>query len=176
MRRSHGTQISNVDRALAARRNRQVRLTILGLGPDLPADRQSRRDSGNLLLNRQFPFPLEAREMSAPRFLQDPAFKLLRVGETEAFHKNIQGRDSVDFSGTDLRGTDFRKVDLSRLVLRDAYLRDADFRGCDLRHLDLQGASLQNAKISGAYLPANISPAEIQMSLQFGTRLRTTPA
>ena len=110
--------------------------------------------------------------MAAPRFLQDPAFKLLRVGEVAAFHKNIEGRDSVDFSGTDLRGTDFRKVDLSRVVLRDAYLRDTDFRGCDLRHLDLEGASLQNAKISGAFLPANISAAEIRMSLRHGTRLR----
>ncbi len=111
--------------------------------------------------------------MAAPKFLQDPAFKLLRVGEIEAFHKNIEGRDSVDFSGTDLRGTDFRKVDLSRIVLCDAYLRDADFRGCDLRHMDLAGASLQNAKISGAYLPANISSGEIRMSLKHGTRLRT---
>ena len=114
--------------------------------------------------------------MAVPKFLQDPAFRLLRVGEVEAFHKNIEGRDSVDLSGTDLRGTDFRKVDLSRLVLRDTYLRDADLRGCDLRHLDLAGASLQNAKISGAYLPANISADEIRMSLRHGTRLRASQA
>ncbi len=114
--------------------------------------------------------------MAAPRFLQDPAFKLLRVGDIDAFHKNIAGRDRIDFSGTDLRGTDFRKVDLSRIALRDAYLRDADFRGCDLSEVDLQGASLQNAKISGAYLPRNLSPEEIKMSLQYGTRLRVTPA
>ncbi len=151
-------------------------MTILRIGPDLPADRWCLYDLDNLSLSGPSTSPLEVEEMPVPRFLQDPAFKLLRVGEIEAFHKNIQGRGSVDFSGTDLRGTDFRKVDLSRLILRDAYLRDADFRGCDLRHLDLQGASLQNAKISGAYLPTNISPAEIQMSLQFGTRLRTAPA
>lgn len=112
--------------------------------------------------------------MPAPKFLQDPAFRLLRVGEVEAFHKNIEGRDIVDFSGTDLRGTDFRKVDLSRIVLRDAYLRDADLRGCDLRQVDLEGASLQNAKISGAYLPANLSAEEIRMSLRHGTRLRAS--
>ena len=114
--------------------------------------------------------------MAAPRFLQNPAFKLLRVGEVDAFHKNIEGQDCVDFSGSDLRGTDFRRVDLSRIVLRDAYLRDADFRGCDLRHLDLEGASIQNAKISGAYLPSSISAEEIRMSLRHGTRLRTTQA
>ena len=114
--------------------------------------------------------------MAAPKFLQDPAFRLLRVGEVEAFHKNIEGRDVVDFSGTDLRATDFRKVDLSRVVLRDAYLRDADLRGCDLRHMDLEGASLQNAKISGAYLPTNLSAEEIRMSLRHGTRLRANPS
>ena len=111
--------------------------------------------------------------MSAPRFPQDPAFKLLRVGEIGAFHKNIEGRDVVDFSGTDLRGTDFRKVDLGKIILRDAYLRDADFRGCDLRHLDLEGASLQGAKISGAYLPENVTASELRMSLRHGTRIRT---
>lgn len=111
--------------------------------------------------------------MGTPSFPRDPVFKLLRVGEVDAFHKNIEGRDVLDFSGTDLRGTDFRKVDLSKIILRDAYLRDADFRGCDLRHLDLEGASLQSAKISGAYFPENIAASEISMSLRHGTRIRT---
>jgi len=111
--------------------------------------------------------------MGAPRFSQDPAFKLLRVGEVDAFHKNVEGRDVVDFSGLDLRGTDFRKVDFSKLILRDAYLRDADFRGCDLRRLDLAGVSLHGAKISGAYFPENVTASEIRMSLRHGTRIRT---
>ena len=110
--------------------------------------------------------------MSTPRFPQDAAFKLLRVGEIDAFHKSIEGRDPVDFTGTDLRGTDFRRVDLSKIILRDAYLRDADFRGCDLRHLDLVGASMQGAKISGAYFPDNITASELRMSIRHGTRLR----
>ena len=110
--------------------------------------------------------------MSAPRFPQDAAFKLLRVGEIGAFHKNIEERDAVDFSGTDLRGTDFREVDLGKIILRDAYLREADFRGFDLRHLDLEGASMQGAKISGAYLPENVTASELRMSLRHGTRLR----
>ena len=111
--------------------------------------------------------------MGNPGFLQDPAFKLLRVGEVDAFHKNIEERDVVDFTGADLRGTDFRKVELSKVILRDAYLRDADLRGCDLRDLDLEGVSLQNAKISGAYFPENVSANEIRMSLRHGTRIRT---
>lgn len=114
--------------------------------------------------------------MATPRFLKDPAFKLLRVGDVDAFHKNIEERDVVDFTGVDLRGTDFRNVDLDKLILRDAYLRDTDFRGCDLRHMDLEGASLQGAKISGAYFPENVSASEIRISLRHGTRIRTKKA
>jgi len=114
--------------------------------------------------------------MGAPSFPHDPAFRLLRVGEIDAFHKNIEGREVVDLSGSDLRGTDFRKVDLSKMILRDAYLRDADFRGCDLTHLDLKGASLQGAKISGAYFPENVAASELRMSLRHGTRIRTNRA
>ena len=114
--------------------------------------------------------------MSKPKFPQDPAFKLLRVGEVDAFHRNIETRDEVDFSGSDLRGTDFREVDLSKILLRDAYLRDADFRGCDLRHLDLEGASIQGAKISGAYFPENVAAEEIRLSRRHGTRIRTVRA
>ena len=111
--------------------------------------------------------------MSKPRFPEDPAFKMLRGGEIEAFHTAIESRDEVDFSGTDLRGVDFREVDLTKFVLRDAYLRDADFRGCDLTHLDLSGVSMNGAKISGAYFPDNVSASEIRISLRHGTRIRT---
>ncbi len=110
--------------------------------------------------------------MTAPRFLDDPAFRSLRVGDMAGYRQAVEGKLVVDFSGADLRGTDFRSADLSHVVLKDAYLRDADLRGCDLRHIDLGGASIQNAKISGAYFPCNLSPAEIQMSLKYGTRLR----
>ena len=111
--------------------------------------------------------------MGLPRFLDDLAFKALRVGDLEEFHLAIADRKVVDFGGTDLRGTDFRNVDLRKLILRDAYLRDADFRGCDLRHMDLDGISMHNAKISGTYFPKNVSAYEIRMSLRHGTRIRT---
>ena len=111
--------------------------------------------------------------MSTPIFHDDPAFKMLRVGEIEAFQKAVAGRQEIDYSGSDLRGVDFRKIDLSKLILRDAYLRDADLRGCDLRNLDLSGVSMQGAKIGGSYFPDNISASEIRMSLRHGTRLRT---
>lgn len=111
--------------------------------------------------------------MGKPSFPEDPAFKLLRAGDVDAFRLAIEGREIVDFSGADLRGTDFREVDLSKVVLRDAYMRDADLRGCDLRGLDLEGVSLHGAKISGAYFPANVGALEIRMSLRHGTRIRT---
>lgn len=110
--------------------------------------------------------------MSTPKFFDDPAFKMLRVGDIDAFHKAVAGRKEIDYSGSDLRGVDFRKVDLSNLLLHDAYLRDADLRGCDLRSLDLSGVSMQSAKIGGSYFPDNIPASEIRMSLRHGTRIR----
>ena len=111
--------------------------------------------------------------MTKPRFLDDRAFKCLRAGDAERYHRAIEGRSVVDFTDADLRAVDFRQADLTKVVLRGAYLRDADLRGCDLRHLDLEGASLEGAKVNGAYFPPNVSPEEIRMSLEYGTRLRT---
>jgi uncharacterized protein YjbI with pentapeptide repeats len=110
--------------------------------------------------------------MGKPNFLDDPAFKCLRVADLDGYHRAIEGRKTVDFSGADLRGVDFRGADVSRLVLRDAYLRDADLRGCDLRGVDLAGVSIHSAKISGTYFPYEIDAAEIQLSLKQGTRIR----
>lgn len=112
--------------------------------------------------------------MNKPRFPDDPAFRFLRAGDVEGFHRAIEDRRSVDFSGADLRGVDFRQIDLRKVVLRDAYMRGADLRGCDLRQTDLSGASLLNAKISGTYFPHNLSPEEILLSIEHGTRLRTS--
>jgi len=111
--------------------------------------------------------------MSTLRFPDDVAFKCLRGGDLDEFHRVIEGRTKVDFSSTDLRGTDFRQVDLRKVILRDSYLRDADLRGCDLRQTDLSGASLQGAHIGGTYFPDNLSAEEIMMSVEHGTRLRT---
>jgi uncharacterized protein YjbI with pentapeptide repeats len=110
--------------------------------------------------------------MTSPRFLDDEAFKCLRAGDLDGYRRAVEGRKIVNFCGADLRATDFRKIDMSKVVLRDAYLRDTDFRGCDLRQTDMEGASLHNAHIAGTYFPENISPNEIQLSIQYGTRLR----
>lgn len=114
--------------------------------------------------------------MSKPLFPDDPAFKALRVGDLEGYHRAIQGRKAVDFRGADLRSVDFRNVDLSSVLLRDAYLREADLRGCDLRGHDLEGCSIYRARISGAVFPDNLPAEEIRLSLEHGTRLRTRPS
>jgi uncharacterized protein YjbI with pentapeptide repeats len=111
--------------------------------------------------------------MAQPRFLDDQAFRCLRMGDAEGFSRQVAGRTEIDFSDTDLRGVDLRGVDLSKLVIRGAYLRDADVRGLDLRHMDLEGCSLYHAKISGTYFPPNLTPQEITASVQLGTRMRT---
>jgi len=114
--------------------------------------------------------------MAPPRFLDDAAFKCLRAGDLDGYHRAIESRATIDFTGADLRATDFRKANLGKVILRGAYLRDADFRGCDLRHLDLEGASLHGARVAGTYFPANVTAAELQMSFTHGTRIRTIEA
>jgi uncharacterized protein YjbI with pentapeptide repeats len=112
--------------------------------------------------------------MAQPKFINDDAFRALRAGEIDAFHRMVSGRASVEFSDGDLRAVDFRKVDLTKVSLRGAYLKLADLRGCDLRHMDLEGCSLHQAKVGGAFFPDNVSAEEIRLSLQEGTRIRTT--
>jgi uncharacterized protein YjbI with pentapeptide repeats len=111
--------------------------------------------------------------VAQPKFLDDPAFRCLRTGDLESFQRQLAGRKTLDLSDSDLRGVDLRGIDLGKVMLRGSYLRDADLRGLDLRHVDMGGCSMYHAKISGAYFPADLSAAEISMSVQYGTRMRT---
>ena len=113
--------------------------------------------------------------MAQPRFLDDPAFKALRLCDFESFNRHVSGKKRVDFSNADLRGVDFRGIaDIDKVTVQGAYMRDADLRGLDIRNWDMEGCSLYHAKISGAYFPANLSPHEICNSVQLGTRMRTS--
>lgn len=112
--------------------------------------------------------------MSEPKYLEDQAYRCLRVEDIDGYNMAIINRQEVDFSNANLRSVDLRKADLDKVILRGAYLRDADLRGCDLRHMDLEGASFHNAKVAGAFFPTNVPAAELVMSLEHGTRIRTT--
>jgi uncharacterized protein YjbI with pentapeptide repeats len=115
----------------------------------------------------------EEEAMGKARFINDEAFRSLRAGDAQAFHRMIERRSVVDFTDADLRGTDFREVDLSKVILRGAYLKDADLRGMDLRKVDLEGASIHNARIGGTYFSTELSAEEIALSVKHGTRMRT---
>jgi|SRR5690606_14099790 len=116
----------------------------------------------------------EASTVCQPRFVNHPAYRCLRVGDIAGFNRYTNEEEMVDFSGADLRGVDLRKADLRKLVLRGAYLKEADLRGQDLRGHDLEGCSFRSAKVGGVYFPDNVRAEEVLMSLQYGTRLRTS--
>jgi uncharacterized protein YjbI with pentapeptide repeats len=58
------------------------------------------------------------------------------------------------------------------LDFSSAYFRNCDLSGIDFRETNLEGASLLDAKVSGVYFPDELSPEEIRLSLDHGTRLR----
>ena len=97
--------------------------------------------------------------------------ELLMDGRIDAFNEEIGDKD-VDLQNLDLKGVDLRGANLKSADLRGAYLKNADLRGMDLSAANLRGASLQNARVSGVLLPKGLSPAEVEMSLKYGTRLR----
>jgi uncharacterized protein YjbI with pentapeptide repeats len=112
--------------------------------------------------------------MAAPKPSSDPLYKLLRDEEILAFNKKREPGRVYDFRGCSFRGSDLRGLDAQGLDLRDCYFRDADLRGVDLRHAQLEGASFGSAKISGVFFPDEISAEEIRLSVELGTRLRTS--
>lgn len=107
-----------------------------------------------------------------PRVTGDPCYDLLRRGEWAEFNARKQRGDAIDLVNADLRAVDFRLIDVDGLNLSNAYLRQADLRGVDLRTCNLEGASINGARISGTFFPEALTPEEILLSLQHGTRLR----
>jgi uncharacterized protein YjbI with pentapeptide repeats len=101
------------------------------------------------------------------------ALSLIQEEKHDAFNTLVKATGGrVDLSGAHLRAYDLRKFDLSGADLSGAYLKHADLRGLDLGGANLSGASMREAKVSGVLFPRNLSPQEIMMSLQHGTRLR----
>ena len=107
-----------------------------------------------------------------PRQAADPLYSLMREGRPEEFNRKRKIGETADLRGCNMRGLDLREFDLKGLDLSDCYLRQADLRGQDLRDCRLQGASLHAAHVSGVYFPDELAPAEIEMSVKLGTRMR----
>ncbi len=107
-----------------------------------------------------------------PKFIDDPLFQLLREGNVEEFNQRRKAGEEVDLTDCDFRNCDMRGLDADDLNLAGAYFRGADIRGVDFRQSKLAGASLAGAQISGCYFPKELHPAEIDLSITHGTRLR----
>ena len=107
-----------------------------------------------------------------PKLLDSPLFSLLREGRIAEFNERKAQMSSCDFRGGDFRGSDLRGMNADGIDFEDAYFRGADLRGIDLREANLQGASMARAHISGCYFPDELTPHEIIMSVDRGTRLR----
>ena len=110
--------------------------------------------------------------MELPQIRQCPLYRLLKDGKSEEFNRRRKAGETCDLRGADQRHVDLRGLEAAGLDMRDCYLRNADLRSVDLREANLEGASIVGAKISGTYFPYQLSPEEINLSLQHGTRLR----
>jgi uncharacterized protein YjbI with pentapeptide repeats len=111
-----------------------------------------------------------------PRLSADPMYLLIREGRVEEFNRRRAVGEKFDLRGANLRGIDLRELDCATgLDLSNAYLRQADLRGLNLSKCRLEGASLHAAHVSGVLFPVELEPAEIEMSVRIGTRLRYRP-
>ena len=113
--------------------------------------------------------------MSGPTLRQpsDPLYLLMREGRAEEFNRQRKSGEKYDLHSCNFRGIDLRQYTLANIDFSDCYFRQADLRGLDLRTCQLQGASLHGAHVSGTYFPDTLEPAEIEMSVRIGTRLRS---
>ncbi|MFN7964378.1 MAG: pentapeptide repeat-containing protein [Acidobacteriota bacterium] len=101
-----------------------------------------------------------------------PHCQLLRQERVDEFNR-VAANETPDLADANLRGCDLRAADLKTADLRGAYLRAADLRGVDLSSAMLDGASIHEAKVSGVLFPADFDAAEIRLSIEYGTRLRS---
>jgi len=110
--------------------------------------------------------------MTAPKFIDDPLYQLLRAGQVDEFNKAREEGKTCDLVGADLRNVELQGMNLKGLDLSDAYLRQADLRGQDLSETRLEGASIRGAHVSGVMFPKELLATEIALSLEHGTRMR----
>jgi uncharacterized protein YjbI with pentapeptide repeats len=111
-----------------------------------------------------------------PRLSADPMYLLIREGRVEEFNRRKNAGEKFDLRACNFRGLDLRELDCAGgLDLSNTYLRQADLRGLNLAKCRLEGASLHAAHVSGVLFPVELEPAEIEMSVRIGTRMRYRP-
>ena len=64
------------------------------------------------------------------------------------------------------------KMNAAGLDFSNSYFRNSDLSGIDFRKTNLEGSSLLDSKLSGVYFPDELSPEEIRLSRDTGTRMR----
>lgn len=107
-----------------------------------------------------------------PKQVRNELYRLIREDDIKGFNARRSKGETCDMRGLDFRGQDLRRMDAEGIDFSNSYFRQADLRGLNLSTCRLEGASIHGAKISGVYFPKEISPAEIRLSLEFGTRMR----
>jgi len=110
--------------------------------------------------------------MKKPVIKQDTLYQLLRNEDIDAFNAQRDTLDTSELKSGDYRGRDLRKMNADGLDFSNAYFRNSDLSGIDFRNTNLEGASLLDSRLSGVYFPDELSPEEIRLSLDTGTRLR----
>ena len=88
------------------------------------------------------------------------------------FNQLVADGKAPDLRCQNLSDLDLRAFNLAKADLSGCYLRGANLSGLDLSGANLNGASIKNASISGVLFPKSLSPSEINLSHQLGTRLR----
>ena len=109
-----------------------------------------------------------------PRTDGDEMYTLLRDEKIDEFNaKRAEGK-SCDLNGMHLRNFDLKGIDCDGVDFSNCSLHGADLRGLNMSNCRMDGASIRNAKVSGTLFPKNLSPSKITLSLDQGTRTRTT--
>ena len=101
-------------------------------------------------------------------------YQLLRDDRIQEFNEKKKAGSQYDLTGVDLRGLDLRGLDAEGIDFSNSYFRQADLRGLNLQSCKLDGASIHGANVSGVLFPDSLEPAEITLSLTFGTRMRVS--
>ncbi len=103
---------------------------------------------------------------------RDSVYQLLRESKVDEANALIASGEPFDFTRADFRSLNLQGLKVEGLDFSGSYFRATDLRGLDMRSCCLEGASLHDALVSGVYFPDQLSPEEIRLSIEQGTRMR----